>query len=65
LQSAILPSRRSELLYALLSSGEGIHCAFLQRFDVLCEYDMRPERTIVSFFFSPPVRVCGATSTGP
>jgi hypothetical protein len=29
----------SELLYVLLSAGEEIRCVFLQRFDVLCEYD--------------------------
>jgi hypothetical protein len=55
----------SELLYLLLSAGEGIRCVFLQRFDILCEYDMVPDRTLVTFFFSLPVRVCGATPGSP
>ena len=55
----------SELLYLLLSAGEGIRCVFLQRFDILCEYDMVPDRTLVTFFFSPPVRVCGAAPGSP
>jgi hypothetical protein len=58
-------SDESELLYALLSADEGIHCAISARFDVLCEYDMRPERTAISFFFSPPLRFCEVLSATP
>jgi hypothetical protein len=58
-------SDESELLYALLSASEGIHCAISARFDVLCEYDMRPERTVISFFFSPPLRLCEVVSATP
>jgi hypothetical protein len=58
-------SEERELLYELFSAGEGIHCAFMPRFDILCEYDMRPERTLVSFLFSPPVRVCGGIPARP
>jgi hypothetical protein len=59
-----LPEER-DLLYELLLAGEGIRCAFMPRFDVLCEYDMRPERTLVSFLFSPPLRVCRVTPAKP
>ncbi len=55
----------SEVLYALLSAEEGIHCAISARFDVLCEYDMRPEKTVISFFFSPPLRICNVVFAMP
>ena len=58
-------SEERELLYELFSAGPGIHCAFMPRFDILCEYDMRPERTLVSFLCSPPVRVCGGIPARP
>lgn len=51
-------SQERDLLYALFSAGGGIHCAFMPRFHVLCEYDMGPERTLVSFLFSPTVQFC-------
>ena len=54
----------SDLLQAILSAGEGIHCATSPRFDVLCEYHMEPASTIISFFFSPPIRLCAPASTG-
>ena len=47
----------SEQLYVLLYMGEGIHCATLPRFDVVFEHDARPEQTVVTLFFSPPVRM--------
>ena len=54
-----------DLLYALFSTGEGIHCAFMPRLYVLCEYDMGPERTAVSFLFSPPVQFCDIVREDP
>ena len=46
----------SEQFYVLLYMGEGIHCTNLPRFDVVFEHDAQPEETIVTLFFSPPVR---------
>jgi hypothetical protein len=57
-------SEERDLLYALFSAGEGIHYASMPRFYVLCEYDMRPERTLVTFLFSPPVQFCGVIPAG-
>ena len=54
----------SELLQNLTSAGTGIRCAVLPRFDVICEYDMGPEQTLVSLFFSPSLGFCQPSPSG-
>ena len=54
----------SELLQNVFSAGLGIRCAFLPRFDLVCEYDVGSQRALVSLFFSPPLRLFVPSSMG-
>ena len=52
LEAPFFQSNESERLYGLLYAGEGTHSAKLSRFDVLCDYQTRPDETVITLFFS-------------
>ncbi len=56
-RAAMFEPDESELLWELLFAGPGMHWAGGNRFDVLCDFQIEPEQTVVSFFFSPPRRI--------
>ncbi len=53
-EAPFFQSNESERLYGLLYAGEGMHSAKLSRFDVLCDYQTRPDETVITLFFSTP-----------